>query len=154
MTDFSGLVKGPIAIVDSAWMSYLQLENSMSLNTQISSLIKLLCLRQTQPRQHWNTQNSCQNLENSSPNSSLNSKNGRNLNSLWFRTWLSEAWWNSNSMKSEFIQALVLWTKHWENRANFWSNHLGGFLLPFLLVKEFQFPWCHYKTLLDFNIPS
>ena len=47
-------------------------------------------------------------MENLSPNSSLNSKYGRNLNSICVPTWRSERWWNSNSKKSKLIQALIL----------------------------------------------
>ena len=96
----------------SAWTSYLKLENSTSLSTQISNSIKLelddLCLKQTRTR--WNlkySKYSGQNLENSSPNSSSNSKNWRNINSLCVWTRSSEARWNSNLMKSELVQALV-----------------------------------------------
>ena len=96
----------------SAWTSYLKLEDSTSLSTQISNSIKLklddLCLKQTRTR--WNlkySKYSGQNLENSSPNSSSNSKNWRNMNSLCVRTRSFEARWNLNWMKSELVQALI-----------------------------------------------
>ena len=47
-------------------------------------------------------------LEKLSPNSSRNSKNGYNLNSICVRTQSSEARWNSNLTKCGLVQALQL----------------------------------------------
>ena len=79
---------------------------------QSNSKLDDLCLRQTRS-QWWNlkySNNFGQNLEDLPPNLTLNSKNRRKLNSICVRTQSFEAWWNSNSMKSELVEALLFVT--------------------------------------------
>ena len=123
------------------WTSYLKLENSMSLTSLISNSIRLmlddLCLRKTRTQWYLKySKYSGQHLKNSSPNSSLNSKKGRNLNSQCVLTRSFEAWWNSNTMKSEFVQALVNKTQN-VPFTNFWS------FIAFILVWKWK-SWFGY----------
>ena len=85
-----------------------------------------------------------QNSKNSSLNSSLNSKNVQNLKLLCVQTGSSEAHWNSNLMKSELVQALVIIveavTAYW--RPGLWLHQTYSLSEISFLLKDHMMQCC------------